>query len=309
MSNQLNQSNQPYNIEANYVISDKEHKNQIPLLQVGLDEGSHRKPSITGSTGVASAIGNKEPTRLEAIDFLLDTIVKEKDKTQDRIFLVSAAYDKIYSKYNSISLFVLILSSISTLLEAFRLTLIEFIDKGGYNIDINTIQFVMNSTILTTGTIITVLSSIVRFRNYRETLEQLKDSRAFLINYRDKYNKKYQKVLNLLAFDSLDRQEIKDIQEKIHAYDDDIKSVNILQYLRNKDILKFTKYKAFFDYEMKKIESDKKKAVEKYEKKDKTQESINTDTIGKLKKILNLQKLQRIKKYLFQKNDNNIISL
>lgn len=295
-------NNKPYNIEANYVISDQEHKNQIPLLQVGLEDGgSQRRSSV-------NAIGKKEPTRLEAIDFLLDTIVKEKDKTQDRIFLVSAAYDKIYSKYNSISLFVLILSSISTLLEAFRLTLIEFIDKGRYNIDINTIQFVMNSTILTTGTIITVLSSIVRFRNYRETLEQLKDSRAFLINYRDKYNKKYQKVLNLLAFDALDKQEIKDIQEKIHAYDDDIKSVNILQYLRNKDILKFTKYKAFFDYEMKKIESDKKKAIEKYEKKDKNQ-SVNTDTIDKFKKILNLQKLQRIKTYLFQKNDNDITNL
>lgn len=305
-------NNKPYNIEANYVISDQENKNQIPLLQVGLDEGgSHRKSTTNGANSISNSVTNpkKEPSRLEAIDFLLDTIVKEKDKTQDRIFLVSAAYDKIYSKYNSISLFVLILSSISTLLEAFRLTLIEFIDKGGYAIDINTIQFVMNSTILTTGTVITVLSSIVRFRNYRETLEQLKDSRAFLINYRDKYNKKYQKVLNLLAFDALDKQEIKDIQEKIHAYDDDIKSVNILQYLRNKDILKFTKYKAFFDYEMKKIESDKKKAVEKYEKKENKDKSINTDAIDKIKKLLNLQKLQRIKSYLFQKNDNNISSI
>jgi len=229
----------PYNLEANYVISD--HNAHVPLLQVN-----------TGPEAKVQDLASIE-YRKKAINTLLETIDIEKKKTQDRIFLVSAAYDKIYSKYNSISLFVLILSSITTLMEAFRLSIAEFIKNGGYETDVNTIQFVMNSLILTTGTIITILSSIVRFRNYRETLEQLKDSRAFLINYRDKYHRKYQKVLNLLTFDTLDKKEIEEISEKIQAYDDDIKSINILQYLRNKDILKFTRYKAFFDYEMKRL--------------------------------------------------------
>lgn len=284
----------PYNIEANYVIS--ENNSYIPLLQAGLEELSKKK---RGDEDIV------EP-RTKAINQLLQAIDREKKKTNERIFLVSAAYDKIYAKYNRISLFVLVLSSVTTLLEAFRLTLIEFIQKGAYDIDTNTIQFVMNSIILTTGTVITVLSSIVRFRNYRETLEQLKDSRACLINYRDKYNKKYHNVMNLKALDTNDEKQIKEIRDKIQTYDDDIKTINILQYLRNKDILKFTKYKAYYDYEMKKIEVNKRNSMEKYEKN--PSENVG-GTMSNVKELINKQVLQKIGKYLYKKNDDNITNV
>lgn len=282
---------QEYNIEANYVISDR--NSHVPFLQANLEEMYH-KPidnKIEGNLTIEQ--------QQKAINELLEAIDREKKKTNDRIFLVSSAYDKIYSKYNSISLFVLILSSITTLMEAFRLTLVEFIQKGEYDVDMNTIQFVMNTVILTAGTVITILSSIVRFRNYRETLEQLKDSRACLINYRNKYDKKYHNVLNLKVLEELDQQQIKEIKEKIQTYDNDIKSINILQYLRNKDILKFTKYKAYFDNEMKKIEVDKRKSMGKYENNVKN----NANTFDKINELMKIHKLQRVAKHISEKND------
>lgn len=291
---------QPYNIEANYVISDR--TSYIPLLQTGLED-VHVKNNDDKNESSSDSIVTIEQ-RKKAINDLLQAIDREKKKTNERIFLVSAAYDKIYSRYNGISLFLLVLSSITTLFEAFRLTLVEFIEKGKYNIDTNTIQFVMNSIILTAGTVITVLSSIVRFRNYRETLEQLKDSRACLINYRDKYNKKYQNVLNLKALETLDEHQIKEIKDKIQTYDNDIKSINILQYLRNKDILKFTKYKAYFDYQMKKIEVDKINSMEKYSKNLKD----NENTFDKIREIIKMQKIQKVQKHRLHKDDNVDVS-
>jgi hypothetical protein len=281
-----------YNIEANYVISDQ--NSHVPFLQSNLEEIYHKK-NDNKNEGILTM-----EQQQKAINELLEAIDREKKKTNDRIFLVSSAYDKIYAKYNSISLFVLILSSITTLLEAFRLTLVEFVQKGAYDVDTNTIQFVMNSVILTTGTIITILSSIVRFRNYRETLEQLKDSRACLINYRNKYDKKYHNVLNLKILEELDQQQIKEIKDKIQTYDNDIKSINILQYLRNKDILKFTKYKAYFDNEMKKIEFDKHRLMGKYEN--------NTSTFDKFNELIKIHKLQKMEKHISEKNkaDNTI---
>jgi hypothetical protein len=97
----------------------------------------------------------------------------------------------------------------------------------------------MNLITLSIGTVITILSSIIRFKNYREILEQLKDKQNLLIAYRENYNKKYEKVLNLLAFDNLSLEELKNINEKIVEYDNDIKTINVMEYLRNEDILKF----------------------------------------------------------------------
>jgi len=239
----------------------------------------------------------------ESVIGLLNNITGEKDKVNDKIFIITAAYDKIYKKYNSISLVVLVLSSIATLLEALRLSIVDYIDKQQPSINIETISFIMNLIILFIGTVITISSSIIRFRNYREILEQLKDSQAILISYRDKYNKKYQKVLNLLALDVLEEEQIQTITEKITEYDDAIKSVNVLQYLRNDEIIKFNKYKAFFEFEMRKIDIDKQIAINKYENSSginniKITEKSNPK-IDEMNKYSNVQKL---KSFLQKKN-------
>lgn len=265
-------------ILANYVIANKS------ILENYKD--------LNGST---SQILKKQQ---ESVEDLLEMINEYKQKTNDRIFIVSAIYDKTYAKYNSISLLILILSSVTTLMEALRLSIVEFVRAVELNANVDTITFTMNTCILVCGTVITVLSSIIRFRNYREILEQLQNSRNQLIVYRDKYSKKYHIVMNLRALNELSEQEIKSIRDRIIEYDDNIKSINILQYLRNKDILKFNKYKAYFDVEMKKIDIDKQNAIELYESKlNKKNEASNRtlkDNVANLQKFLAIQKLKNI---------------
>lgn len=245
----------------------------------------------------------------ESVEDLLEMIIDYKQKTNDRIFIVSSIYDKIYAKYNSISLLVLVLSSITTLMEALRLSIVEFVRTVNLNANTDTITFTINTCILVCGTVITILSSIVRFRNYRELLEQLQNSRNQLILYRDKYSKKYNMVMNLRALNDITSDETKTIKEKMMEYDENIKSINILQYLRNDDILKFNKYKAYFDIEMKKIDVNKQNILDMYESKSKKQDSNTNrelkDNIVNLQKILAIQKLKKIFSNQ-HKEDNNI---
>jgi hypothetical protein len=200
------------------------------------------------------------------------------------------------------------MSSIVTLIEAFRLSILEFVNNNeNIQADVYIISFTMNLITLSIGTVITILSSIIRFKNYREILEQLKDKQNLLIAYREKYNKKYEKVLNLLAFDNLSLEELKNINEKIVEYDNDIKTINVMEYLRNEDILKFNKYKATFDFEIRKIDIDKEIAIQKYE----NQAGIKLEDIQNKKKDINkYMTIKRLKEYLLQKRnvttDNNM---
>jgi hypothetical protein len=263
----------------------------------------------------------------EAVIELLDHITKDKEKTNDKLFIISAAYDKIYKKYYGISLSILILSSIATLIEAFRLSIIDFVNKSSLDANIYVINFTMNVISLIFGTVITVLSSIIRFKNYREILEQLRDKQNLLINYRDKFNKKYESVLNMLAFDNLTSHDVKSIYAKISQYDSDIKAINILQYIRNDEIIVFNKYKADYEFALRKIDIDKEFAIERYEQKviaKKEGKNISTNNRANITNeieqveqksvqenddeyIKNLQKyinIQKIKKILLQRNTN-----
>ena len=253
--------------------------------------------------GASSAtIPNKQQ---EAVMHLLNHIAGNKSKTNDKFFILSAAYDKLYKKYNNISLLILILSSVVTLVEAFRLSIVDFINKSDSDTSkIEIISFCMNIMTLFTGTIITILSSIIRFKNYREILEQLKDKQNLLISYREKYSKKYEKILNLLAFDCLTKEDITSIHDRIIEYDNDIKTINVMEYLRNEDILKFNKYKAHFDFEMYKMDIDKDIAMKKYAK----HTGITLDEIKKNEVRSNnagYMNIRGLKEFLLRRSRNN----
>ena len=176
---------------------DKSENEKITQLQNDQENStSFRRLSTCEMIGsplnMISSLENIENSKnKEAFEAILQRISFDRNKLNDKIFIMSAAYDDIYRKYNVISLLVLILSSIATLFEAFRLSISDVLTNTEYEPSIQIISFSINITTLTIGTIITVLSSIVRFRNYRETLEQLKDNLTIFIGYRDKYNKKY----------------------------------------------------------------------------------------------------------------------
>ena len=240
----------------------------------------------------------------ESILNLLNKIQNDKEKTNDMLFIISSAYDKVYKKYNRISLSILILSSIVTLIEAIRLTIADYINKS-QNLNVDFINFLFNLVTLSIGTIITIFSSYVRFKNYREILEQLKDKQTLLINYRDKYSKKYEKVLNLLAFDNLSKEDIRSINEKIIEYDNDIKTINVLEYLRNEEILRFNKYKATFEFELRKIDIDKELAIQNYEQ----NVGLKYEDIAEKKKRRNIHRfisMKRLKQFLLsRKSESN----
>ena len=222
----------------------------------------------------------KEKQQYASAMTLLDTIRNDKENTNKMIFILNSAYDKIHKKYNSISLAVLILSSVATLIEALRLSIVDFV--GNYeNVDLNTISFTMNIFILFIGTIITVSSSIIRFRNYREILEQLKDVLALLISYKEKYDKKYLKVLNLLAIDEITPEEIAKISEKLSEYDNAIKAIDINQFIRNHEIIKFNEDKAAYDFKMRKIDIDRRLAINKYETEKNIKDVTESNSIPK----------------------------
>jgi hypothetical protein len=227
----------------------------------------------------------------EAVVDLLCNIASEKKKINDKIFIISSAYDKIYKKYNMFSLSLLILSSITTAFEALRLSTVDLLNKLEVT-DIDSVSFVMNTLILTLGTVITILSGIVRFRNYRETLEQLKDIQNQLIGFRDKYKKKMHKVLNLLSIDNLSTNDVSELRKKMEEYDTSITNINISQHLRNDEILRYTKYKAQFEIEMKKVLVDKIQALKMYE----TEKGITTTT------LFDIPNIDNTNKYAFVKN-------
>lgn len=239
---------------------------------------------------------HKKIEQKNAIQELVKNIKRDIEKTKDKLFIVSAAYDNVYKKYYGISLSILILSSLTTFIEALRLSVLDYVNKKIIDIDEELLTLILNVIVLCMGTVITILSSIIRFKNYRELLEQLREKQNTIIEYKDKYNKKYDQLLCLSSSqsDTLDT-DIKHIIEKVTIYDNEIKSMNILQYLRNKDIIRYNRYKANFECELKKIELEKKLTMESFE---------NTIQLKK-----NNLLMQNLKHNLIRNADNGIINI
>ena len=179
-------------------------------------------------------------------DELLSRIIDSKNEASTRLFMVTEAYDKYNKEYYIISLTILILSSIITFIEAVRLSII---DTKNINIISNsdTINFTLHILLLVNGTIITILSSIIRFKNYREFLEGLKDAQLQLVKYKNKYMRQYYIIKYNFVNKNIQEQDIIKISDKITLYDRTVKSINYFQFIKNSDIIRYNKTKAKFD--------------------------------------------------------------
>jgi len=177
---------------------------------------------------------------------LLSRIIDSKNEASTRLFMVTEAYDKYNKEYYILSLTILILSSIITFIEAVRLSII---DTKNTNIISNsdTINFILHILLLVNGTIITILSSIIRFKNYREFLEGLKDAQLQLVKYKNKYMRQYYIIKYNYVNKIIQEQDITKISDKITLYDRAVKSINYFQFIKNTDIIKYNKTKAKFD--------------------------------------------------------------
>jgi len=169
---------------------------------------------------------------------LKNHINKKKDKISDKLQYVSLKFDIVKNKFNSYSLTILVVSAMITLSDALKLLIIQFIGKNSLNIDPNTIDFVLNILSLMMGTYMTVIASIIRFQNYREKMEKLKEMQDKLIHVKALYNRE-------LAVLRLNKNEektvVEDVQDKLTEYDSIIDEVNIISEITNEEMIVFSK--------------------------------------------------------------------
>jgi hypothetical protein len=175
-----------------------------------------------------------------------DTITKIKNQ----LFIALVAYDEYYKKYYTITLILFITSSLVTFIEALRLIIIEYINKNDeLFINEKLLTTLINVLVLSLGILITILSSVIRFKNYREILEKLREKQNIMIEYIDKYKKQKNNLefLHLTKEDDIEIEEIEKIKNDIAKYDTILVSTNILQFLTTKDLIRYNKYKKNFD--------------------------------------------------------------
>ena len=189
---------------------------------------------------------------------LYKTIKENKRKISTSLYIISAKYDLIYFRYNRISLLILIISTVTTFIEAIRLTLINYQNDNENSemsliISTSTISLIINMISLILGTLLTILSSIVKFRNYRENMEKLKNIHDVLFNYKISYNKQKDLIDYFTMSNSLTIELFDKLVENVENMNKEIKDINIFENIRIKDIIKFNRIKINHDIELKKM--------------------------------------------------------
>ena len=120
-----------------------------------------------------------------------------------------------------------------------------------------TISLIINMFSLFLGTCLTILSSIVKFRNYRENMEKLKNIHDILFNYKMMYNKQIDLIEYFTLSNNLTTELFDKLVENVETINKEIKDVNIFENIRIKDIIKFNKIKADHDIQLKKLSTKK----------------------------------------------------
>jgi hypothetical protein len=225
---------------------------------------------------------------------LIEKIDTTITKIKTKLFIATAAYDKYYKRYYITTLTLFIFSSFVTFIEALRLIIVEYVNKGDQLlINVNLLTTLINVLVLSFGIMITILSSYIRFKNYREILEELREKQNIMIEYIDKYKKQKENLeyIYQIKENDIKFEEIEKIKNDIAEYDTKIEGTNILEYLTTKDIIRFNNYKGDFDLKIKEIKL-------KYKKVSKTME----DKYEEEKIIMNLQKPNIIVQTYYEPN-------
>ena len=165
-------------------------------------------------------------------------IIKKTDTIRDKLQYVSLKYDIVKNLFNRYSLTILIVSALITLSDALKLLIIQFITNNNIILNSKTIDFTLNIISLVMGTFMTVIASIIRFQNYREKMEKLKEMQDKFIHIKALYNRE-------LAILKLNKNEekslIDEVQEKLSDYDTIVDEVNIISEITNDEMIVFSK--------------------------------------------------------------------
>ena len=209
--------------------------------------------SINGGGGDITASNLNKRT-----DELLDIIHNSKKKILNNLYIVSSKYDLIYFRYNRITLSILIISTMITFIEAIKLTLINYDtqytgSKISLYISQETISLIFSVLSLCLSTILTILSSIVKFKNFKENMDKLKSIHDTLFNYKNLYDKQKEIIKYFKISNNLTEELYEKVQETVENYNKEIKDISIFENIRNADIIRFNKIKVDHDIKMQKI--------------------------------------------------------
>tara|TARA_B110000483_G_scaffold125482_1_gene150805 strand:- start:427 stop:1122 length:696 start_codon:yes stop_codon:yes gene_type:complete len=164
-------------------------------------------------------------------------IAKKTTKITDKLQYVSLKYDIVKTKFNNYSLTILIVSALITLSDALKLLIIQFIGKNNLSINSNDIDFILNILSLMMGTYMTVIASIIRFQNYREKMEKLKEMQDKLIHMKALYNRE---LANLRLNKNEEKTLVDEVQDKLSEYDIIIDEINIISEISNNEMILFS---------------------------------------------------------------------
>ena len=200
---------------------------------------------------------------------MIEVMQNQKSKLGDELQLISLKYDNISKMFNLYSMAILILSAVITLFDALNLLVIQFMKTYNYtNEDLTAVDFVVNIFTLIMGTALTIISSVIRFKNYREKMEKFKDNQEKLITIKGNYTKD----ITILQLSDDDRT-IDMVQQNMKENDNILNSVNIVSEISNKEIVRFLNYMSEFKNKITEIKT--KEVVNEIEIKKKLKDEMS----------------------------------
>lgn len=195
-----------------------------------------------------------------SIDELTDDQLRDKlrkhisskvEVIRDKLQYVSLKYDIVKNLFNGYSLVILIVSALITLSDALKLLITKYIsDNKILAIDPELIDFLLNILSLVMGTYMTIVASIIRFRNYREKMEKLREMQDKFIHVRAQYSREMA-ILNLNKNET--KSLLEEVQDKLTEYDQVVNEVNIISEITNEEMIKFSKKISTFKIDLNKI--------------------------------------------------------
>jgi hypothetical protein len=189
-------------------------------------------------------------------DKLKNQIINNKEKISNDLQIISLKYDKICRLFNIYSLAILFLSAFITLSDALKLLIGQLlVDTNDKTINKDIFAFAINVITLVSGTILTILSSVIRFQNYREKMETLRDMQEKLICVKGD-NTRNTVILDMAKDE--DDHLVKLVEENMKDNAHIINSINIISEISNTEIIKFHNYMADYKNSIAEIKSKEK---------------------------------------------------
>jgi hypothetical protein len=250
----------PYNNDDNYnndiIVSASDESPTIEPVNTKVFIDIPEPSNISATADLVTISQNTEiKPLLERKDKLLEIIKENKRKINNNLYIISSKYDIMYYRYNKISLLILILSTIITFIEAIRLTIVNYDTQYKESqiskyISHETISLIIGILSLCLSTILTILSSIVKFKNYKENMDKLKNIHDTLFRYKTLYDKQKELIKFFALSNNLNDELYEKLTETIEGYNNEIKEISIFENIRTADIIKFNKIKVEHDIKL-----------------------------------------------------------